>query len=140
MLYFVYGMNTNRQSMASRCPTAIDLGYAKLLGGAFRFAGCADIVANDDSVVDGVLWSITDNDLAALDSLEGFPTFYDRMEFDVEHNGKLMQAIAYFMNPGFETAPPSQSYYDMVRIGYHEHDVPDTQILFALEACYELQD
>ena len=140
MLYFAYGMNTNRQGMSHRCPDAIDLGYAKLLGGKFRFAGCADIVADDYHNVDGVLWSINQDDLAALDRLEGFPVFYDRTEFDVEHNGRCVEAIAYFMNPGHETAPPDQSYLDMVLTGYREHDVPDSQIMAALEACYELQD
>ena len=75
-LYFAYGMNTNQDEMAYRCPGAHSLGHARLIDHAFRFAVHADVVPCEGSYVDGVLWSITDQDLDHLDQLEGYPTYY----------------------------------------------------------------
>jgi len=66
-LYFAYGMNTNQEEMAYRCPGAHSLGHARLIDHAFRFAVHADVVPCSGSYVDGVLWSITDQDLDHLD-------------------------------------------------------------------------
>jgi gamma-glutamylcyclotransferase (GGCT)/AIG2-like uncharacterized protein YtfP len=136
MLYFAYGMNTNGYEMALRCPTAISLGSAFLLDAEFRFARHADIVACDNGVVDGVLWDITDNDLKSLDRLEGFPYYYDRAEFEVEYQGKTVQAVAYFMNPGNNDAEPTTHYLEMLLEGYAEHGVSTYQIAAALKECY----
>lgn len=136
MLYFAYGMNTNSYEMALRCPTAISLGSAFLLDAEFRFAGHADIVACDNGVVDGVLWDITDDDLKSLDKLEGFPYYYDRTEFEVEHEGETVQAVAYFMNPGNNDAEPTTHYLEMLLEGYAEHGVSTHQIAAALKECY----
>ena len=130
MLYFAYGMNTNSYEMALRCPTAF------LLDAEFRFAGHADIVACDNGVVDGVLWDITDDDLKSLDKLEGFPYYYDRTEFEVEHEGETVQAVAYFMNPGNSDAEPTTHYLEMLLEGYAEHGVSTHQIAAALKECY----
>ncbi len=43
-LYFSYGMNTNQDEMAYRCPGAHSLGHARLIDHAFRFAVHADVV------------------------------------------------------------------------------------------------
>ena len=60
MLYFAYGMNTNRSEMAQRCPGALSLGHARLVDRIFRFATHADVVKCRGSYVDGVLWTIDD--------------------------------------------------------------------------------
>ena len=78
MLYFAYGMNTNTQGMAHRCPGAVAFGCATLEGHRFRFAGPADVQRDRHSDVDGVLWDITEECLASLDVLEGYPFYYDR--------------------------------------------------------------
>ena len=134
-LYFGYGMNTNLIEMAYRCPQARSLGHARLLDSAFRFATHADVVVAEDSYVDGVLWSITDECLAKLDALEGFPHYYNRIEMAVEHEGEIKQAIVYFMNPGMPDALPYQSYFDLLMEGYTQHGVPTDQLHNALELC-----
>ena len=134
-LYFGYGMNTNLIEMAYRCPQARSLGHARLLDSAFRFATHADVVVAEDSYVDGVLWSITDECLAKLDALEGFPHYYNRIEMAVEHESKIKQAIVYFMNPGVPDALPYQSYFDLLMEGYTQHGVPTDQLHNALELC-----
>ena len=128
MLYFAYGMNTNSQGMAHRCPAAVSFGRATLEGHRFRFAGPADVQRDRHSDVEGVLWDITEECLAALDVLEGYPFYYDRKWARVWFQGQEVQALVYFMQPGNRNAPPSDGYFDMVLEGYTEHGVSTHQL------------
>lgn len=132
MLYFAYGMNTNRDGMAQRCPGALSLGHARLLDHRFRFAIHADVVPCAGSYVDGVLWTIDQFHLLALDTLEGYPWYYDRSEVTVEHRGSAQQAWCYFMQPGNLDGLPGQYYLDMVVQGYDQHQVPTDQLFNSL--------
>jgi gamma-glutamylcyclotransferase (GGCT)/AIG2-like uncharacterized protein YtfP len=131
--YFAYGMNTNLDQMTQRCPKAQLIGPAVLPGYRFRFAGCADIVEDDASHVDGVLWYITEDCLAALDVLEGYPAFYNSREVLVKCGQEDYFAEVYYMNPGVEDGPPSRGYYEMVLEGYQQNQVPVNQITAFLE-------
>lgn len=139
MKYFAYGMNTNVGEMAHRCPKARTLGRARLPGYRFAFNYHADIVNDDTSTTDGVLWEITEDCLSALDILEGYPVYYTRFEVDVEWHGEIVRAITYQMT-GLDRGPamPSSSYYFMVTKGYAQHHVPRTQLLAAYEQAQEV--
>ena len=128
MLYFAYGMNTNSQGMAHRCPAAVAHGRAQLLGHRFRFAVPADVQVNRFCQVDGVLWDITEDCLKSLDQLEGYPWYYDRKWARVEFDGKICQALVYFMQPGNRNGPPSSGYFATVLEGYEEFAVPSKQL------------
>ena len=130
-LMFSYGMNTNIHGMAQRCPAAISLGHAILLDHKFRFAGPADVVTHPGSVVHGVLWDITADCLKSLDSLEGYPHFYNRELRVVEHLGEEIQALVYFMQPGHNDSGPSTGYYRCLQEGYRAHGVPTRQLVRA---------
>ena len=132
-LYFAYGMNTNANGMAHRCPGAVSHGHAYLIDHVFRFSGPADIVKCPDSYVDGVLWTITPACLKSLDILEGYPHYYTRNHRRVWHDGRIVQALTYYMQPGHLDSPPSDGYFDMVLEGYQEHGVPTEQLYNALE-------
>ena len=121
-------MNTNRAGMASRCPGALSLGHARLIDHTFRFAVHADVVPCLGSYVDGVLWKIDQYHLNRLDALEGFPFYYNRSTFAVDHRGSVVVAHCYFMQPGNEDSLPAQSYLDMVVEGYEQHGVPTEQV------------
>lgn len=133
MLYFAYGMNTDKQGMATRCPGALSLGAARLLNHCFRFAGHADVVPCQGRHVDGVLWYIDQHHLNNLDRVEGYPWYYDRTELIVEHGSQQIQAHCYRMQAGNPDAPPAQAYLDCVLRGYAEHGVPTDQILNCLQ-------
>lgn len=137
---FAYGMNTNVDGMAQRCPKAISLGYAKLLEHKFRFAGPADVIQHPGSMVHGVLWDITDDCLKSLDRLEGFPHFYNREVRKVEHWGEEIDALVYFMQPGHTESAPSRGYYKCLQEGYHEHGVPTKQIKRAARRAKKVRD
>ena len=127
--YLAYGMNTNLGSMMYRCPDAQSLGKVVVNGHAFKFKHHADVEVAKGSSIECALWSITDNCEKSLDSLEGYPFYYDKKYLQVMHNGKLVDAMIYYMVSRRELiAPPSQSYYDMVLQGYYQHEM-DTSVL-----------
>jgi len=128
MLYFAYGMNTNRSEMAQRCPGALSLGHARLVDRIFRFATHADVVKCRGSYVDGVLWTIDDFHLNALDRLEGYPYYYNRQSLRVAHNDRIVMAETYYMQPGNLDSLPGQGYFDLVVEGYNQHNIPLDQV------------
>jgi hypothetical protein len=69
--YFAYGMNTNLDSMAQRCPGALCLGSGYLEGYKFAFRLHADVeLGSPDDRVDGVVWQLSDDDMDSLDAFE----------------------------------------------------------------------
>jgi len=113
MYYLAYGMNTNRDAMAARCPKAKPLGGFYLPDHRLTFRGVALMV------LPVVLWEITHDCLRALDRLEGYPTLYDRRKI----NGDW---LIYDMNGNKGAlATPSSGYYDMIEQGYKDFGLDD---------------
>ena len=129
-LYFAYGMNTNKEEMAYRCPGAVALGKTLLPGYRFEFKSFATIVPDADSQVEGVLWTITDADEAALDILEGYPEFYDKRHVKVQQGIDYI-AMTYIMGPREKGHAPSDGYYSMVSEGYQSFGLSQRQLLEA---------
>lgn len=132
MLYFAYGMNTNKWEMSWRCPQAQSLGRALLLDHEFRFSRHADVVDQPGMEVHGVLWDITNDCLQALDMLEGYPHYYERKTVDVIFNDRRLQAMTYYMVGERTDLPPTDDYVSMLLEGYDEHNVDTAQIFDAL--------
>jgi hypothetical protein len=130
-LYFAYGMNTNRDEMAYRCPGACALGKAILPGYRFEFKSFATIVPSPKESVEGVLWTITDTDESALDVLEGYPEFYDKKNVSVIHDEMDYIAMTYIMGPREQGYAPSDGYYSMVSEGYQSFGLSQKQLLDA---------
>jgi hypothetical protein len=84
MYYLAYGMNTNREAMAARCPKAKPMGGFYLPDHRLIFRGVADFRQDHDNILPVVLWEITHDCLRALDRLEGYPTLYDRRKINGE--------------------------------------------------------
>lgn len=133
MKYFAYGMNTNLEQMAARCPGAVCLGPAWITDYALVFRHFADIEPAASTWCDGVLWEITDANLAALDRLEGYPWHYTRFSVLVHTDRGSDTALVYQMvDQSFEQAP-SYHYYNMVSEGYAQNNVPVDQLTSTLE-------
>ena len=130
-LYFAYGMNTNQEEMAYRCPGAVALGRAVLIGYRLEFKNFATIVPNPKDRVEGVLWTITELDELALDMLEGYPEFYDKKTVSVEHDNQSYIAMTYIMGPREKGYAPSDGYYSMVSEGYQTFGLSQRQLLDA---------
>jgi len=130
-LYFAYGMNTNREEMAYRCPGARALGAAVLNGYRLEFKSYATIVPSPKKSVEGVLWTVTESDEWALDMLEGFPEFYQKITVAITHNDIKYIAMTYIMPPREQGHAPSDSYYSMVSEGYQQFGLSQQQLLEA---------
>lgn len=132
MLYFAYGMNTNPEEMAIRCADSQCLGSAVLLAHCFRFAVHADVLPCEGSDVQGVLWSVTQRDLEALDALEGYPVYYNRSELAIAWQNKVVYAQVYRMQPGIPEQAPSSRYFNLIKSGYIANGVPMEQLYNSL--------
>jgi len=139
MKYFAYGMNTNLAQMAMRCPKARCLGAAYLPNHQFRFARHADILPIPGFVTHGVLWEITDDCLASLDALEGYPDYYQRKTVSVQHQLQSVEVMTYYMIGDLPDELPGIGYVDMIKQGYFENRVPDRQIQEALDFLLKYQ-
>lgn len=71
--YFAYGSNLCPRQMTGRCPGAVRPRPATLPdhGWLINERGVATIAPRANAMVHGVLWWITDDDLAVLDRAEG---------------------------------------------------------------------
>jgi len=121
--YFAYGMNTNIAEMTMRCPKAINLGRCTLQGFELKFRHHADIDKVDGSEMEGVLWDITEECERALDRLEGYPYYYDKVEVIVDpaepvNNNSHIVAMAYVMTSKGPEEAPSTGYEDCLIEGY----------------------
>lgn len=140
MLYLAYGMNTNIDQMAGRCPGSVSIGRVDIPDHRLVFRGVADIEHSPGDVLQTVLWDITPACEAALDILEGYPTFYDKKYIDVEINGKLYEAMIYQMvGDRLDYSHPSSYYQQMLEEGYQDHGLDINQIYEAEGFC-EVED
>lgn len=138
MLYFSYGMNTNRAQMAQRCPEAKSLGKAVLYNHEFRFARHADIIENPEYATQGVLWDITPDCELSLDALEGFPSYYLKKQVTVFYNGNPVTCMTYYMTGDNVDQLPSDGYLEMLFQGYAEHNVDTKQMYESLALINEI--
>ncbi len=136
-LYFAYGLNTNLDSMQTRCPDAECLGPAELLNFELEFSHHCNVRYRAGSRVPGLLWSITDQDLASLDITEGYPYYYTREGAPVEHNNEHKLAIVYIMVGETELAPPGENYWNLVQSGYRENRISQYELVRALNNSYD---
>jgi gamma-glutamylcyclotransferase (GGCT)/AIG2-like uncharacterized protein YtfP len=136
--YFAYGMNTHLGQMAQRCPTAEVVGAAELPDHELEFAYHCNVKPAPGSSVPGLLWTITDQDLEALDWTEGYPAYYDRVRVPVVIDGLALNAVVYFMPGKTQPCPPSRGYLDLVRSGYQQNKINSAALDSALNKSYEL--
>lgn len=130
-LYFAYGMNTNLEEMAYRCPTSEAIGRAVLPGYRFEFKTHATITPDAEQSAEGVLWRITDYDEQMLDILEGFPVYYTKKMVTILHHGIEYIAMTYIMNNNGQPSPPNDMYYATVSEGYQIFGINQKQLLEA---------
>jgi gamma-glutamylcyclotransferase (GGCT)/AIG2-like uncharacterized protein YtfP len=119
--------------MATRCPGAVCLGPAWITDYALVFRHFADIEPQAGTWCDGVLWEITDDNLRALDQLEGYPYHYTRFTVLVHTDRGSDIALVYQMTDQSFEQPPSGHYYNMVAEGYQQNSVPVDQLIATME-------
>jgi gamma-glutamylcyclotransferase (GGCT)/AIG2-like uncharacterized protein YtfP len=129
---FAFGSNMSLNQMHSRCPGARAMGKATLEGyvldfprlGKKRRCGVASISQSSGGVVEGVIYEISDEELAKLDWFEGVGvSAYRREMVPVQlFDGTPIDVWAYFANPQ-DGGPflPSREYLDTIVEGAIEH-------------------
>ncbi|MCV7092188.1 poly-gamma-glutamate hydrolase family protein [Mycobacterium interjectum] len=129
--YFAYGSNLCVRQMALRCPGATDPRPAVLANHDWLInqRGVATVEPFAGGQVHGVLWLISDDDLAALDSAEGVPVRYRRDRLTVHTGDGPSPAWVYIdhrVNPG----PPRPGYLPRVIDGAVHHGLPQRWVDF----------
>ncbi len=129
--YFAYGSNLCVRQMALRCPDAADPRPAVLSDHDWLInqRGVATVEPLAGSQVHGVLWQVSEHDLATLDSAEGVPVRYRRDRLTVHTDEGLSPAWVYIdhrVTPG----PPRPGYLPRVIDGAVDHGLPQRWIDF----------
>jgi gamma-glutamylcyclotransferase (GGCT)/AIG2-like uncharacterized protein YtfP len=120
-LYFAYGSNMDKEQMKLRCPDAICKGTAVLPDYKLTERRYADIDESEGGAVSGLLWSISEADLKALDRYEGWPNLYERKRVLVWHNYQrcnksvMRPALVYIMTPETKAERHGQKYNEYYR-------------------------
>lgn len=89
--YFAYGSNMDPRTMRRTVPEAKVIGPGRLEGFRLEFnvysdrwqGGAANLEPDDDGHVWGVVWEMAPDNLEALDTYIGHPTFYRREQVAV---------------------------------------------------------
>jgi phage replication-related protein YjqB (UPF0714/DUF867 family)/gamma-glutamylcyclotransferase (GGCT)/AIG2-like uncharacterized protein YtfP len=129
--YFAYGSNLSTQQMTRRCPDATDPRRATLAdhGWLINERGVATVEPFDGNEVHGVVWQLSDRDLATLDSAEGVPVRYRRDRLIVHTDDGPSEAWVYIdhrVDPG----RPRPGYLERVIDGAAQHGLPQRWIEF----------
>lgn len=134
MQYFGYGSNMSPQIMAATCGGWRVLGIARLDGYRLAFTrkslrwghGVADVVVSTGDHVWGILYTINDECLAALDVKEGVGIAYDRHDIQVTlADGTTQHAMTYMViNKLQDELAPSRAYMDAIIDGATAYELP----------------
>lgn len=123
--YFAYGSNLYVTQMARRCPDATDPRPAMLADHDWLIneRGVATVQPFDGSQVHGVVWQVSDHDLATLDGAEGVPVRYRRDRLVVHTDAGPTEAWVY-IDHRVEAGAPRPGYLERVIAGALHHDLP----------------
>jgi hypothetical protein len=148
LLYFAYGSNLDPEQMKERCPGCQVVGLASLSDYRIAFprfsnrwgGGSASIQLAHGEVMYGALYDLTEDDLAKLDTFEGFVGAGDQHNaHDREHvtleltrpdDGSIprkVRAWTYIARPA-HPAPPSARYLDRILAGAKHHRLPEEYV------------
>ena len=148
IITFAYGSNVRDTRIRARCPSAVAMGVAELRGYELRWhkisndgSGKADIVISDSAgaSVFGVLYEISADDKAALDSAEGLGQGYDEVEVVVYHKGVATTVTAYKATKTNPNLKPYTWYKALAAFGAKEHGLPADYIA-QIEAVHAVED
>ena len=123
--YFAYGSNLCVAQMARRCPSATNPRPAMLAKHDWLInqRGVATVEPFPGTDVHGVVWQISDEDLASLDAAEGVPVRYRRERMTVHTDDGESDAWVYIdhrVNPG----APRPGYLERIVAAALHHRLP----------------
>lgn len=147
-LVFAYGSNLCPGQMFERCPSAKFFARAAIqrvtlvfAGSSLRWAGAgvAGLSLARSGKVHGVIYRISNDDLAMLDRYEGHPSVYNRVGcHPTTEAGTRPHVYTYALMRGAATCrAPAPEYLSTVRAGYAAWDLPKDALMRALRRTLE---
>lgn len=143
MLYFAFGSNLDLDQMLARCPSAVMGPCAVLFDHALVFAGhssrwgggVATVVRAERRRVQGLIYSVSSEDMASLDRIEGVPYAYSRVERIVVDEHCRRRRVHLYIQPedGMERRLPGLEYFDVILRAYREHGLDRRQLAAAIQ-------
>jgi gamma-glutamylcyclotransferase len=127
--YFAYASNLNKKQMLERVPASKPLFSATLPNYKLVFAGWsrkwrggyATIALSRGDKVIGAVYEVSERDLKRLDSYEGRPGNYTRLNVTVfDEDGSPVEAVTYIASGRLEETPPSKEYLAVIQQGYRD--------------------
>jgi gamma-glutamylcyclotransferase (GGCT)/AIG2-like uncharacterized protein YtfP len=142
LLYFAYGCNMDREFLSEVLSFELRPGYVARADGwrlAFNKGGegegdsvCVNLMPADDCCVYGVIFSVPNKSLPALDEFEGVPEHYRRETLWVQPEGRhgRQAALAYVAQPEWvvEEGVLDPDYLQTLLRGAADHGLPDIYI------------
>ena len=130
-LYFAYGHNTNEKLLEKLSPHAHILGRASVDGYKYVMRQYSDIIKDDNSTVQGILWSIPKDREGPINKYE---EYYHRLHINVNYKGKQYKAFAFQIDKKhYDGKTPSKEYIETIKDGYKENNIPLSQLDTALK-------
>ena len=123
--YFAYGSNLSVEQMARRCPDATNPRAATLADHDWLIneRGVATVEPFDGSAVHGIVWQLTDPDLANLDLAEGVPERYRRDRLTVDTADGPVTAWVY-VDHRVEPGQAREGYLERIIEAAGHHGLP----------------
>jgi cation transport regulator ChaC len=130
--YFAYGSNMHHSAFRERRRMRPMEWRVDLEGRPIGKAAPANICADGDCELWGVLYRITRRELLRLDSTEGVPgRNYRHVLVPVEDaDGNIVTAVTYMAKGKEADGTPSRRYITLLRDGARAHGLPDAWIAF----------
>jgi gamma-glutamylcyclotransferase (GGCT)/AIG2-like uncharacterized protein YtfP len=128
--YFAYGSNMDAHQMAIRCPGAERVGVAVLPDHRvlINAQGVGTVIPAEGKAVFGLLWRLSDKNVAALDAYEGVASGdYRREQVTVDVDGAQIEAVVYVatdVTPG----KPRAGYLEVVLKAAAEVGLPESYL------------
>ena len=127
--YIAYGSNLNIPQMQVRCPGARVIGTSAIEDYELLFKGSKTgsyltIEPKAGATVPVAVWEVSEQNEAALDRYEGFPTFYYKAEMVLPITGirtgkvRRRRVFVYIMHEERHLGLPHASYMAVCREGY----------------------
>ena len=130
--YFAYGSNMDPRYMAEHCPGATMIGPGRLPGYRLEFSvysdrwggGAANIEPDPGAHLWGVVWDVSDEDLAALDTFVGHPSYYRREDVRVACGLDDLDCLTYRVAHQRGFVRPTDEYLNRLRAGMRMQGLP----------------
>lgn len=129
--YFAYGSNLSVAQMAQRCPDAVAPRPATLADHDWLIneRGVATVEPFLGSEVHGIVWQVSDADLASLDRAEGVPERYRRDRLTVSTNDGPVEAWVY-IDHRIEPGLARTGYLERIIDAAGHHQLPSRWVEF----------